>query len=478
MVGFPILYTCICGRGNQHAGPNLWLSGATLVAEAVVQEKQSFMIDMRHSIMRRIFDRIHAMVTRDIVRLWRGGVMHIGVATGLSRFGYIIQRIVLARLLGASGVGHIAVVSSVLRLVQLPAGGGVFTAVTKLMAETETGECQRKRVLGTTLIINMATAIATCVVAYPLVRFSPLIKDPIARSILAVILLFVPVLIMNRTFSSALQGLRRMRTLARAEILSAALGVFLMIAAVWLLGLPGWTLATIGSFFISALLLGWPLRSAISLQWDSAVAKRIGRIGVFAFLAQLLGALMMQFDTLSVSGLLDDPSLTGIYNSATLVIQQLMTVPGTILMVAFPRVARDRSDIVKLKRDYAELSLKLLGLSAGIVVLTWFAAPLFFRILGKDFVLSASPFRVLLMGFLARTLYVLDNTYLDALGRTDLHFYTSIVSVAVMIALNLVMIPRWGIMGAAWATASAMVLNLAIKRFAVGYFIFLKQRIR
>jgi Na+-driven multidrug efflux pump len=70
------------------------------------------------------------------------------------------------------------------------------------------------------------------------------------------------------------------------------------------------------------------------------------------------------------------------------------------------------------------------------------------------------------------------NTYLDALGRTDVTFITGLLAMVTNIVLNLVFIPRWGVPGAAWATVISLFFSMVVREAAFHYLIFHKKAIR
>ncbi len=428
--------------------------------------------------MKRLGQRIWNEARRDIGRVWRAGVVHIGVSQWISQFVFVAQRILLARILKADGIGHISVVSATLNLVRLPAGGGIFTALTKLMAESARDPAKERPVMGTALTINLATSLVISVATAFILGRTNWVPDPVANGILRRMVPFLPVLILAESFRCALLGQRRMRAAGAVMTTAAVLSLVLVTLAAWWGNLPGWTAAQIASFFIALFCAMIPLRSVLSVQWNSAIARRLAGIGVFAFLGQMTGQLIMQFDTLAVSGLLKNPETTGIYNTAALVAQQLLVVPGSILTVAFPMVAQSRGDPDRLRRNYVEISRKLWVVSIGVSLAAAVAAYPLFGLMGARFLQSLRPFRVLLLGFVARALYTLDNTYLDALGRTDLTFASGLFAAVTTIGLNLWLIPRWGLMGAAWATTLAMFISLALRRATVYLFIFRWRAVR
>ena len=422
--------------------------------------------------------RLSSALKNDVVRIWRAGAVHIGFSQWVNHAIYIAQRVLLSRILGTEGIGHIAVVSTTLQLIRLPAGGGVFTALTKLMAESNRDIERERVVMGTALYINLATAVLTSAFAWLVLLHTHWVPDRVANRILRLMVPFLPVVILSESFRCALMGQRRMRAAGLAITISAFLSMAIVILWAWFAGLSGWSLAQIATFFIVLACVAYPMRAVISVRWDGRVARRLLHIGVFAFLAQLAGQLVLHFDTLAVSGLLKDTEATAIYNTASLVAQQLIIVPGAILAVAFPMVAQNRHNMSKLRSLYVEISKKLAWLTVVVSV----AAPLLvyplFRLMGDKFILSLPPFLVLLLGFVARSLYILDNTYLDALGRTDLTFVSGLIAMGTTIVLNLLMIPRGGVMGAAWATTLAMYISLLLRRAMVYLFIFRWQALR
>ena len=428
--------------------------------------------------MNRLWQRWGPVLRNDFERIWRAGVVHIGVSQWINQLVFVAQRILLARILKADGIGHISVVSATLNLVRLPAGGGIFTALTKLMAESGRDPARERPVMGTALSINLATSLAISLVTAVVLGRTSWVPDPVANAILRRMVPFLPVLILSESFRCALLGQRRMRAAGAAMTIAAVLSLLLVTLSAWRWNLPGWTAAQIASFFLALVCVTIPLGSVLSVRWDSAIARRLAGIGVFAFLGQMTGQLILQFDTLAVSGLLKDPETTGVYNSAALVAQQLLVVPGAILTVAFPMVAQTRNDPARLRSYYIEISRKLALLSVAVSVIAGVAAYPLFGLMGARFLKSLGPFRVLLLGFVARSLYTLDNTYLDALGRTDLTFASGLFAAATTIGLNLWLIPHWGMMGAAWATTLAMFISLALRRATVYLFIFRWRAVR
>lgn len=418
------------------------------------------------------------MLTRDARRLWHADVAHIGVSNFVTRLGALAQRILLARLLGAENIGHMAVVTSVTNIIRVPAGVGTYTVVNKLVAENQGDDSAQREIVGTSLIINSITTVVVAVCSWLVLTRTTWVPDEVANGLLRILILFLPFIISSEIFRNSLMGQRKMRSVAAIDLLLAAWTIVVVVPMAYVWSLNGWFANKVLSILVGFGLLLWNSRSILGLRWNGNVARTVASIGTFAFLHQLTGSLILQFDTLSVSGLLRDPAATGVYNNAALMAQQLQFIPGAILTVVFPYVAENKRDWQKLRTRYQELFRKVGSLAIILSVISWIVAPWFFPVFGPAFEASAAPFRVLIMGFVARSLGILNNTYLDALGRTDISFATSLVVAVLTVLLNVTFIPRWGLMGAAWATTLSLFVSLLLKQGCVRHYIFHRHAIR
>jgi len=381
---------------------------------------------------------ISNFLLRDLSRVWRAGAVHIGASRWLTQAIRIVQRILLARILGATNIGHIAVVRSSLALLQLPAGAGILTATKKFTAESSGNDVEQANVLSTGFWFVACTSCVVASIMLVVLRTTSIISDEVARDILSVLVFALP-------YFWGIRG--------------------------WLGNRVGWAIV---GFCIYLFVLG----GRIPIRWDGHLLHRMFRIGLFAFLGQAVGTILLQFDTLCISGIMKDAEATGIYNTAAMAYQQLMSVVGGVLYTVFPYVAKNHRDLPRLRRRHKELTIKLGGISVLAGLVAWWVAPWFFLLFGAKFAASVAPFRILVVGFLFQVQSVLSNTYMDALGRTDIHLYVGLLAMSSNILLNLLFIPKWGIIGAAWATVISLAFSLLVREAVLHYFIFYKEAIR
>jgi len=435
--------------------------------------KKSMKISLTQRI-RKNFD----LLINDFGRIWRVGALHIGTSQGIANSIGIVRRILLARILGAANIGNIAVVKSSLELLKLPAGIGMFTPVTKLTAEKSSNSFEQSKVLATGSRFVFCTSCLTAIISIVLLRTTSVIVNNVARDLLSIVVLLLPLMALSQILQSSLAGQMRMRLIAKIEAFLPVAGFITAVLLCYFWSLNGWILNHVAWVIIGFFIYFFFVRTKIFIKWDVILLRRMLRIGMFAFLGRAVGTILLHFDTLCISGIMKDPEATGIYNTAAIASQQLMVLIGGILYTVFPYVAKNCNDLPKLFKRYKELSLKLMLLTGFIGLCAWLISPFFFPLFGQKFVASTIPFRILIIGFFCRVQFVLANTYLDALGRTDITFISGLLAAISNIILNVLFIPKWGIIGAAWATVISLFFSMLIRIVTLKYFIFYKKALR
>jgi len=86
---------------------------------------------------------------------------------------------------------------------------------------------------------------------------------------------------------------------------------------------------------------------------------------------------------------------------------------------------------------------------------------------GESYRTGETALRVLLVGFLISLLPGLTGNFLTAVGETKLLMYISAGTMLLNVAVNLVLIPMYGIVGAAIATATARTLNNTVQSYLI-----------
>lgn len=229
------------------------------------------------------------------------------------------------------------------------------------------------------------------------------------------------------------------------------------------LHITGGMLAMGAAFSLGALALIVPLRTmGVTLRpvWDKALLLRTLRLGLVIEFANALLVLATRIDVLFVYAI-DGRASAGRY-SVALTMGQLVTFASLALSFAlFPRIAQmTEQEGIDMVARASRLGLATSILSALVLlVLIPIGTPLTF---GPAYIPSIGPALLLLPGGVLWAQQSLMARARTALGHTRLQLYAYGSTLTMMIALDLLLIPEWGMMGAAVASTLSPAIGLAV----------------
>ncbi len=210
----------------------------------------------------------------------------------------------------------------------------------------------------------------------------------------------------------------------------------------------------------------------LSLRVKDAYIKDILKGSIPFGILAILGMLYFKIDTLLLSYIRGSAE-TGLYGAVYRFLESIIFIPSAFSAASFPVLANlHHTDTAELKRVYFK-SLKVLA-ALSIVILLGFVIvlPIIIRIFLTEFVPSIP------------VLYILSLTipfmFVHAAGvqvimSTDKYiksiFTLSLVTLGFNVVLNLLLLPKYGYIAAAWVTVLSEALSFII------FFIFIQKRI-
>lgn len=228
----------------------------------------------------------------------------------------------------------------------------------------------------------------------------------------------------------------------------AYLGVLVLTALIGLL--LSWRFAGLGSF--------WKFFNT------GAIGRAMGNIR--PALALYATAILIYFyDQLGLPlvGLLVDVETLGVYKTALLFVGVFSGFLSMIPVLLYPRIIEWRTQSLSLLWSRQRLILFWMsGFGVVCAVVSFLLSPLVFRLaLGNDFVAAAYPFSVLLIGKITA---IMNGVLAAVLWSTKCDVFvlwaTTIAGLASLV-LNFLIIPRFGMLGAASVTAISQGLIFA-----------------
>ena len=194
-------------------------------------------------------------------------------------------------------------------------------------------------------------------------------------------------------------------------------------------------------------LFDWLHASLVSLQ----LLRELASYSALTYLANTVQFLVQRLDVFLVSVMLDTRAV-GLYSVAYGFAELLLMVPQRLGALFLPRVAGEAAGTTGTEVRLLT-SLVFLG-SALVAAFLGVAGPFAIRFLyGPRFSASAVPLLLLLPGVCALSASSILAAFLAGVGRVGANTRASVAGLVVNVALNMVLIPRYGVAGAAGASS-------------------------
>ncbi len=282
--------------------------------------------------------------------------------------------------------------------------------------------------------------------------------------------------------SSVFQGLQQFKRLNLVMLTQPAL----LLAAVTLMVLAGVTQV---AWLVSANLLALGMAVALAaLFLRRAVPVRQGGAGQHAmppdygmdkaclqyslsyghkvYLSNLLTLLQSRADIFLVN-LLINPAAAGIYAIAFQLGEKVWMLSHAISMVILPRLSELEGNERRRIEITTIVSRMVLAASAvGALLAAALAWPLIGWLFGEQYHASYLPFVLLLPGIVALSSARVIANDIAARGRPELNLYMAACAAFLSIAGNWLVLPHFGILGAAVVTSTVYCIDLLLKMLA------------
>ena len=412
----------------------------------------------------------------DLREVVRGGAVALAVRVGGTAFNFAFLWLV-ARTLGAEGTGLYALASSVVVLATVLGVLGLDQALVRFVAEAaERGRPGLVRgYVRQGATYALAASLGVTLVGWVLapVLAARVFRDPELGTPLRYMLLAVPFVVAAQVRSGGLQGLRRIRD---AQLVSVfALGAGTCLAFLALVGLAQATggavqvtqaagAYTFGAAAACALGVGLWRRHAprppAPFEPAQPSEPAVGRSLLQTSLPMLWVASMLLVNTWSavfLLGLYADAADVGLYNVALRLAMLTSFVLAAVNSIAAPKFAafNARGDYAAMERVAVRSAQLTTAVAAPLLLLLILAAPWCMGVFGAEFVAGAGVLVVLAVGQFVNVAAGSVGQVLAMTGHERDLRTVIVVSAALNVAGCLVLIPRFGALGAAAATAAA-----------------------
>lgn len=202
------------------------------------------------------------------------------------------------------------------------------------------------------------------------------------------------------------------------------------------------------------------------------------RYSSYSFLSYAMTNLLLVLDIFLIGTLIADPATLAVYKIAVTIPLTMMIVPNSIVVFVYPYFAEHQKEYDWLKANFKKLignSIMVNFLISGSLVI--FAPFIISTIWGHAYMDAVTPFRILSLNYFVQgTFRFTTINIMNALNRVEVVLIANIAAVVIDLGLDLWLIPRYGMIGAAVATLSTVTITTLILLPSMAkYFLKLKR---
>jgi len=406
------------------------------------------------------------------------GIGFTGTFIGMA-LGYL-SRMVIARFLGASDYGLICLgfaalnIAAVLSLVGLPTGIQRYISFYK-------GKRDEGRIKGT--IIGALKICSPLSLFFAFISFFGanwisvnVFHEPELTPVLRIFAIGVPFFVLAANFLAVTVGFQDLRYRVFVNdlfqnILKLILIIILLLLGFGVIGAAwGWVLAIVLMPFLAFYFLEKRVFPVLKTKVKAiSVDKELFFFSFPLIFAGVAGLITSWTDTLML-GYFRTASEVGIYNAALPTAKLLSVGSGAFAVIFMPVVSElyARNRIEDLRKVFSTVTKWILSIILPLfLLLSLFSASIMRIMFGSEYIAGATALSILAFSYFITSLFGLAVPLLQSYGKTKIIMVCGFIGAGANFILNFLLIPIYGLNGAAIATGiSAVLMSILYLFFA------------
>lgn len=419
--------------------------------------------------------QVHPPDGRDVQGMARGSGLNLAGAVCNQAAIFLIMAI-LAMRLGRADVGRYAECYALLSLLGLLSLAGFRGGLTRFVA-IYLADDDPQRIRGTVRLGIGLTIIGSIVIGLLLVlassTISQLLHDPTLKRGIILVALTLPAASFEDAALSATQGWRSQRERALiGQILDPGLRLLLTLVAVFMgAGLLGALWALVAAAWMGAALSGWALHRRVRHVPRTSSIYEVRQIFSYSMVSWVssLAAVGLVWADILLLGHLATQQDVGTYTVAARLVMLAVFVMTPITASFSPHMAHlwHLGEIERASRIFGSANRWIMYLSMPAFILLLVFPRDLLGFFGAAFVAGSAVTVILAVGQMINAAAGPCGIVLNMSGRVTLSMIDNVAVLIANIALNLWLIPLYGIVGAATAWSLSLALVNAAKMVQV-----------
>ncbi|MDG5789308.1 flippase [Evansella sp. AB-P1] len=365
-------------------------------------------------------------------------------------FGGFIISIILARLLGPEGKGIITAIFVFPLLIVSLADMGIRQASAYFIGKKK---YEPSDIVSSIAFLWLITSLFSMLMVFVYFLIGP--SNNYHWIILMIAIGSVPIKLINQYSKGVMQGFNQISTINLSQIIQLLSNFSGVLLLVWLfdLGILGAALTQIAMAFSVAVYYLFKISKHFKIRIKAVgdIPKSLFMKGVGFAAALFIINLNYKVDIMILDFMVN-PDEIGLYAVGVSFAELLWQVPSAVGMVLFAKSATTKNTVDSVTRSTTILRMVLPIMALASIIIGLFAPYLISLLYGIEFAGSGSVLRILLPGVILITVSKILHPDLAARGYPLYALRVFIITLVINLILNFILIPKYGINGAALAS--------------------------
>jgi stage V sporulation protein B len=391
------------------------------------------------------------------------GAIYLGISQLLFLIsGYAIH-IGLGRLLGPELYGVYAVVISLITVINLILITGIPQTVSKFVSETPD---LARSILKTSGKFQLYLSLLIFAVYFISASFvAEMLRDNSLVDLIRLSSVMIPLYAFFSLYGGYLNGLRDYRNQSVVSIIYYISKIGFVFGFV-LLGYSvfgavlGFAISPIVGLFVAIVVAGVPVKT---IQYTNY--RRIIRFAAPIIFLSIALNFSTSIDLLALKAIVRDAQEVGYYSAASMISKVPLTLLGALNMALFPAISSVTylNDVEKT-REYIHESFRyvVIFLVPATVFISFTSTEFVSLLYSQKYTAAGEPLRIIIIGILFFSIFAYLLNIVVASGKATVAMSFSIFQLMFSVTLNLIMIPLYGMIGAALAVTLASLTSMII----------------
>lgn len=415
------------------------------------------------------------MNKEDIKSILSKGLIQIFSANFINKIVQFMTVLFLTNIISVNEYGAFSYAQNTMSFALLLEGLGVTAGILQY-SSVEKGKKEKYKFFNFGIKIGFVFNILVSIGLMLYATFGPVAIQS-SRQYL-IIMAFIPVInIIYNSIQAYLRASLRNKEFSRLTVFNTVIYFIATVLLSYLMGANGLILGMYIAYLSTVLLGAYFIRDDIKLfkytKMDSRSAEiKFLKYSIITVLSNAMSQILYLLDTQLIGVFTKDEAILAAYKVATTIPFNITFIPLSLMVFAYPYFAqnKDNKEWIKGKLSILIKGLGVLNLliSLGGIIL---AKPIFY-ILFPKYMSAIGCFRVLMLGyFISGTFRIPYGNILASLGDARANLINAIFSGVANIILDVILIKKYGSIGAAYATLMVFIISSIIHYIFINKYI-------